>query len=196
MLGSSGGDGLFVYRIGINKKRANFEDAFCGRMTNTTMNRRARYEITAGDFASPFTLLDLSFEFVGATAVTIEIMYANALLIYTVSAENTGQKLLWEKQTSFSTRQIGQIVTAYNSKTYRLQTILQYFLTFRKKYRQKNKMISTPCQYWILIVGLKTTSAASSSRCPQRRKWQPIHCEICAEWRAARHGFVTMTNAQ
>ena len=104
--------------------------------------------------------------------------------------------LLWEKQTSFSTRQIGQIVTAYNSKTYRLQTILQYFLTFRKKYRQKNKMISTPCQYWILIVGLKTTSAASSSRCPQRRKWQPIHCAICAEWRAARHGFVTMTNAQ
>ena len=85
MLGSSGGDGLFVYRIGINKKRANFEDAFCGRMTNTTMNRRARYEITAGDFASPFTLLDLSFEFVGATAVTIEIMYANALLIYAVS---------------------------------------------------------------------------------------------------------------
>ena len=54
-------------------------------MTNTTMNRRARYEITAGDFASPFTLLDLSFEFVGAAAVTIEIMYANALLIYAVS---------------------------------------------------------------------------------------------------------------
>ena len=82
---ASDDDGSFNYRIRINKKRANFEDAFCGRMTNTTMNRRARYEITAGDFASPFTLLDLSFEFVGAAAVTIEIMYANALLIYAVS---------------------------------------------------------------------------------------------------------------
>ena len=77
-------DRAFDYLITFNRQSADFSDAFCNLTTNTTMNRKASYEITATGFTSPFTLADFSFEFFGAPAVTIEIQHSGVALVYTV----------------------------------------------------------------------------------------------------------------
>ena len=49
------------------------------------MNRQGKYEIGAGTFAANFTVVDLSFEFMGAAVVTIEVRLASSGALRTFS---------------------------------------------------------------------------------------------------------------
>ena len=53
------------------------------------MNRQGKYEIGAGTFAANFTVVDLSFEFMGAAVVTIEVRLASSGALRTFSVSIT-----------------------------------------------------------------------------------------------------------
>ena len=53
------------------------------------MNRQGKYEIGAGTFSANFTVVDFSFEFMGAAVVTIEVRLASSGALRTFSVSIT-----------------------------------------------------------------------------------------------------------
>ena len=64
-----------------DRRNISYEDAFCGRETGVRLNRRAEYVVTAADNRTSFTLKSLTFEFEGASRVTVDFMRATGQTI-------------------------------------------------------------------------------------------------------------------